>query len=56
MPQFTLPKSPPKMMPANKVNEVLLKQDKSVVGDKISAKVKPKGKGPVLLDTDKDMK
>jgi hypothetical protein len=56
MAQFTLPKSPPKMMPAKKVNTILLKQDADVVGEKIGSKVVPKGKGSGLLDTDKDKK
>ena len=55
MSQFTLPKSPSKMMPAKKVQAILLKQDADVVGEN-SPKLKMKGKGPMLMDTDKDKK
>jgi hypothetical protein len=53
MSQFTLPKSPKEMMPAKKVQAVLLKQDAAVTGEK---PLKLGKKGPVLLDTDKDKK
>jgi hypothetical protein len=53
MAQFTLPKSPKGMMPAKKVNAILLKQDAATKGEKLQ--LGGKGK-PVLLDPDKDQK